>query len=177
MSRFTFQFFSPILLFLLLILDGQITHVLTSLSGGTWTPVSHLFLIFLVYSVTQHRSSYIIILAALLGAVYDSYYLGVYGIATLLFPLIALFVYNIESVIFTNRWTRLFTIIIIVTAFEVFSAIITAAFGLSQLNFLNFVVYQLAPTLLLNIILAAMLQAPLELFYRLRKSHFRYTEK
>lgn len=177
MSRFTFQFFSPILLFFLLILDGQLTHIFTSFSGGVWTPVSHLFLIFLVYTVTQHRSSYSIILAVLLGAIYDSYYLGIYGIATLLFPLIALFVYNIESVIFTNRWTRLFTIIIIVTAFEVFSAIITASFGFSQLDFLNFVVYQLAPTLVLNIILTIILQYPLELFYRLKKSHFRYTEK
>ncbi|MFK5237111.1 rod shape-determining protein MreD, partial [Lactococcus lactis] len=78
----------------------------------------------------------------------------IYGIATLLFPLIALFIYNIQITIFTNRWTRLFTTIIIVTAFEVFSAIIMVAFGFAHLNFINFVVYQLAPTLLLNIILA-----------------------
>ncbi|MGL5450063.1 MAG: rod shape-determining protein MreD, partial [Lactococcus cremoris] len=38
MSRFTFQFFSPIILFLLMILDGQITHLLTGLSSGTWVP-------------------------------------------------------------------------------------------------------------------------------------------
>lgn len=174
MSRFTFQFFSPLLLFFILILDGQITHILTMLSGGVWTPVSHLFLLFLLYSVLQHRPSYIIILAALLGAIYDSYYLGIYGIATLLFPLIALFVYNIQTTIFTNRWTRLFTLIIIITAFEVCSALITAGFGLSELNFSNFVVYQLAPTLFLNIIFAAVLQFPLELFYRLRKGHKRY---
>lgn len=169
MSRFTFQFFSPIILFLLMILDGQITHILTGYSSGTWVPVSHLFLIFLMYSVTQHRPSYIIILAAVLGAIYDSYYLGIYGIATLLFPLIALFIYNIQTTIFTNRWTRLFTTIIIVTAFEVFSAIIMTAFGFAQLQFIKFVVYQLAPTLLLNIILAVVLQFPLEIFYRLKK--------
>jgi rod shape-determining protein MreD len=159
---------------LLLIIDGQLTHILTSLSNGSWTPVSHLLLIFLVYSVTQHRPSYIIFLAAFLGMIYDSYYLGIYGIATLLFPLIALFVYNIQSTIFTNRWTRLFTVIIIVTAFEILSAVITMAFGFSQIDFINFVVNQLAPTLLLNIILAVLLQAPLELFYRLKKGHPRY---
>ncbi|RZI49371.1 rod shape-determining protein MreD [Lactococcus kimchii] len=171
MSRFSFQFASPIILFVLLILDGQITHILTSFSAGIWTPVSHLFLIFLLYSVTQHRPSYILILAAFLGIIYDSYYLGIYGIATLLFPLIALFVYNIQSTIFTNRWTRLFTVIIIVSAFEVFSAAITAAFGFSKLDFVNFVVYQLAPTLFLNIVLAVILQFPLETFYKLKKSH------
>ena len=174
MSRFTFQFFSPIILFFLMILDGQITHLLTGISSGTWVPVSHLFLIFLMYSVTKHRASYIIILAAILGAIYDSYYLGIYGIATLLFPLIALFVYNIQVTIFTNRWTRLFTTIIIVTAFEVFSSIIMAAFGFAQFDFIKFVVYQLAPTLLLNILLNIALQIPLESFYRLRKSHARH---
>ena len=70
--------------------------------------------------------------------------------------------------------TGLFTTIIIVTAFEVFSAIIMVAFGFAHLNFINFVVYQLAPTLLLNIILAVALQFPLEIFYRLKKSHGRY---
>ncbi|MGM9886214.1 MAG: rod shape-determining protein MreD [Lactococcus sp.] len=177
MSRFTFQFFTPILLFLLMLLDGQITSVAQSLSGGTLTPVSHLMLIFLVYSITQHRHSYMVIVALFLGIIYDSYYVGIYGIATLLFPLIALFVYNIQSTVFTNRWTRLFTIIIIISSFEVASAVITSAFGFSSLNFINFVVYQLAPTLILNIFFAFVLQYPLEYFYKLKKSHPRYKLK
>ena len=177
MSRFSFQFVSPLLLFFLLILDGQLTHILTSLSNGSWTPVSHLFLLFLLYTVTQHRPSYLLILTGFLGVVYDSYYLGIYGIATLLFPLIALFVYNIESTIFTNRWTRFFSLIIIVTAFEVFSTVITAAFGLSNLDFVNFVVYQLAPTLLINSVLALPLQIPLEAFYKLNKKQLLHKKK
>lgn len=169
MSKFTFQFFSPLLLLFLMLFDGQLTQGFTILSGGHVFPVSHLFLIFLVYSVTQHRSSYVVILALLLGVIYDSYYLGIYGIASLLFPLIALFVYNIQSTVFTNRWTRIFTIIIIVSAFEVASAIIIGAFGFSTLDFIDVVVYQLAPSLALNIILALILQIPLEYLYKLEK--------
>ncbi|MFC4653102.1 rod shape-determining protein MreD [Lactococcus nasutitermitis] len=176
MSRFTFQFFSPILLFFLLLLDGQLTHLFTVLSAGTLTPVCHLTLIFLVYTSTQHRHSYMVFLALFLGIVYDSYFLGIYGIASLLIPLIALFVYNIQNVIFTNRWTRLFSIIIIVTTFEVASAIIVSAFGFSQLNFSDFVVYQLAPTLLLNILLAVVLQSPLEHLYKLNKRKSRVSD-
>lgn len=177
MSRFTFQFFTPILLFLLMLLDGQITQIGTSMGGGNLTPVSHLVLIFLVYTVTQHRHSYVVVVALLLGMVYDSYYLGIIGIATLLFPLIALFLYNIQSTVFTNRWTRLFTIIIIVTIFEAVSAVLMAAFGFSNVGFIDFVVYQLAPTLLLNIFMAVVLQFPLEYFYKLKKSHPRYNLK
>ncbi len=119
----------------MMLLDGQVTIITQNLSGGTLTPACHLFLIFLVYSVTQHRHSYMVIVALFLGLIYDSYFLGIFGVATLLFPLIALFVYNIQSTVFTNRWTRLFTIIIIVTIFEVSSAVIMAAFGFSDLNF------------------------------------------
>ncbi|WP_081167461.1 rod shape-determining protein MreD [Lactococcus garvieae] len=168
MSRFSFQFFSPLFLFFLLLLDGQLTHFFTALSGGSVIPVSHLLLIFMVYTVTQHRHSYVLIVGILLGIIYDSYFLGIFGIASLILPLIALFVYNIQSVVFTNRWTRLFTVIIIVAAFQVLSTLIVALVGVVKVDFISFIVRQLAPTLALNILLALLLQWPLEKMYRLR---------
>jgi rod shape-determining protein MreD len=167
MSRFSFQFFSPLFLFFLLLLDGQLTHFFTALSGGSVIPVSHLLLIFMVYTVTQHRHSYVLIVGILLGIIYDSYFLGIFGIASLILPLIALFVYNIQSVVFTNRWTRLFTVIIIVAAFQVLSTLIVALVGVFKVDFISFIVRQLAPTLALNIFLALLLQWPLEKMYRL----------
>ncbi|QSR00209.1 rod shape-determining protein MreD [Lactococcus garvieae] len=168
MSRFSFQFFSPLFLFFLLLLDGQLTHFFTTLAGGSIMPVSHLLLIFMVYTVTQHRHSYVLIVGVLLGIVYDSYFLGIFGIASLILPLIALFVYQIQTVVFTNRWTRLFTVIIIVFAFQVLSTLIVNLVGVVNVNFVSFIVKQLAPTLALNIIFAILLQWPLEKMYRLR---------
>lgn len=131
-------------------------------------PVSHLLLIFMVYTVTQHRHSYVLIVGVLLGIVYDSYFLGIFGIASLILPLIALFVYQIQTVVFTNRWTRLFTVIIIVFAFQVLSTLIVNLVGVVNVNFVSFIVRQLAPTLALNIVFAILLQWPLEKMYRLR---------
>jgi rod shape-determining protein MreD len=131
-------------------------------------PVSHLLLIFMVYTVTQHRHSYVLIVGVLLGIVYDSYFLGIFGIASLILPLIALFVYQIQTVVFTNRWTRLFTVIIIVFAFQVLSTLIVNLVGVVNVNFVSFIVRQLAPTLALNIVFAMLLQWPLEKMYRLR---------
>ena len=168
MSRFSFQFFSPLFLFFLLLLDGQLTHFFTVLSGGSIMPVSHLLLIFMVYTVTQHRHSYVLIVGVLLGIIYDSYFLGIFGIASLILPLIALFVYQIQTVVFTNRWTRLFTVIIIVFAFQVLSTLIVNLVGVVNVNFVSFIVRQLAPTLALNIAFAILLQWPLEKMYRLR---------
>lgn len=168
MSRFSFQFFSPLFLFFLLLLDGQLTHFFRALSGGSIMPVSHLLLIFMVYTVTQHRHSYVLIVGVLLGIIYDSYFLGIFGIASLILPLIALFVYQIQTVVFTNRWTRLFTVIIIVFAFQVLSTLIVNLVGVVNVNFVSFIVRQLAPTLALNIAFAILLQWPLEKMYRLR---------
>ena len=131
-------------------------------------PVSHLLLIFMVYTVTQHRHSYVLIVGVLLGIIYDSYFLGIFGIASLILPLIALFVYQIQSVVFTNRWTRLFTVIIIVFAFQILSTLIVNLVGVVNVNFVSFIVRQLAPTLALNIVFALLLQWPLEKMYRLR---------
>jgi rod shape-determining protein MreD len=131
-------------------------------------PVSHLLLIFMVYTVTQHRHSYVLIVGVLLGIIYDSYFLGIFGIASLILPLIALFVYQIQTVVFTNRWTRLFTVIIIVFAFQVLSTLIVNLVGVVNVNFVSFIVRQLAPTLALNIAFAILLQWPLEKMYRLR---------
>ena len=122
----------------------------------------------MVYTVTQHRHSYVLIVGVLLGIVYDSYFLGIFGIASLILPLIALFVYQIQTVVFTNRWTRLFTVIIIVFAFQVLSTLIVNLVGVVNVNFVSFIVRQLAPTLALNIVFAMLLQWPLEKMYRLR---------
>lgn len=174
MSKFTFQFVTPILLFFFMLFDGQMTQVFAGIFPGEITPVSHLLLIFLIYSTTQHKSNYILILSALIGIIYDSYYLGIYGIATLLLPLIVLFVYNLQSAIFTSWWTRLFAVIIVVTIFEAASFAISTLFGFTNTNPLQFVVYQLAPTLLLNSIYIILLQVPINMMYRLQKGKLNY---
>lgn len=167
MSRFSFQFFTPIILLVIMLLDGQLTQLL---STTVITVTSCLFLVFLAYSILQHSYRYMLILAFLMGLIYDSYYIGVYGIASLLFPLITLFVYNISQTVFANRLTRIFTVIIIVAAFEFLSGLMILGFQISNFNFLDYIIYEMAPSLCLNVFLAFVLQIPLEKFYGLTKA-------
>lgn len=167
MSRFSFQFFTPIILLLIMLIDGQVTHVL---STAHLTITSCMLLIFLTYSILQHSYRYMVIVSFVIGFIYDSYYIGVYGIASLLFPLIALFVYNISQTVFANRLTRIFTVIIIVTAFEFLSGAMILGFQVSNFNFIDYIIYEMAPSLCLNVVLAIMLQSPLEKFYGLTKA-------
>lgn len=150
-----------------MLLDGQLTQLF---SHHAMMLTSCLFLIFLTYSILQHSYRYMIIVAFIAGIIYDSYYIGVYGIASLLFPLTVLFVYNIRKTVFENRLTRIFTIIIIVSAFEFFSAVIMWLFQLSTFNFGEYIIYEMAPSLSLNIAYALILQFPLERFYGVTKS-------
>src|SRR5574337_65068 len=166
MSRFSFQFLTPLILVALMLVDGHITQ---ALSNTNITVTSSLFLIFLTYSILQHSYQYMVLIAFVIGMLYDSYYIGVYGIASLLFPLIVLFVYNIRQTVFQNRLTRIFTIIIIVTAFEFFSAAIMLLFQLATFNFGNYIIYEMAPSLILNVTFAILLQFPLEKMYSIKK--------
>ncbi|MCL2858748.1 MAG: rod shape-determining protein MreD [Streptococcaceae bacterium] len=166
MSRFSIQFLSPIFLFLLMLIDGQMSRLLLSASGGQFIIVAHLMLIFLVYTVSQHRFSYLVVLGLGLGIIYDAYYLQIYGIASLLLPLIAIFVHNIKSIVFANRVALFSTIIIVITIFDVCSTLIMLLFGISKVNILDFVVYQLAPTLLVNVLVTLALLIPLEKLYK-----------
>lgn len=167
MSRFSFQFFTPIILLLVMLFDGQLTQLLNT---NVTTVTSCLLLIFLTYSILQHSYHYMLIVSFVIGLIYDSYYIGVYGIASLLFPLIALFVYNIRQTVFANRLTRIFTVIIIVTAFEFFSGAMMLGFKISTFNFIEYIIYEMAPSLCLNIFFAIILQTPLERFYGMTKA-------
>lgn len=169
MNRWAFQFFTPIIFIFFMLLDSQISQALLPLTNNVFVPISRLFLIFLMYSATQHRLGYFVIVATVLGTIYDSYYIGVIGIAAAVIPLIALFVWEIQETVFTNRWTRLFTIIIIVFVFEVALPLIALAAGLVQIDPIRFITLQLAPTLSLNIFLAILLQRGLEVFYGIKK--------
>ncbi|MDR2976657.1 MAG: rod shape-determining protein MreD [Streptococcaceae bacterium] len=170
MSHWAFQFFSPIILFFLILVDSHFSIFLTGIFSAAIIPVSHLFLIFLMYTTLKHHLTYLIIMSVLLGIIYDSYFLGVIGIAAAIFPLISLFLYEIRDTVFQNRWTRIFATVIIVFTFEIFSYGIEFAFGLTSLAPLTFISKELAASLVLNIILATALQWPLEALYQVEKA-------
>jgi len=167
MSKHLSRILTPIFLLAVMLIDGQFTEFLsTDIFKNQVHPVSHIFLIILMYIVLKNSYIYNVSISLLIGLIYDSYYLGILGIATLIYPLIALFIYSIRDIIHTNRITKLFTIIIIVTIFELGSTLMVMIFGLAKVDLVDYIAKSLAPTLLLNIILWLILQFPLEKIYK-----------
>ena len=62
-------------------------------------------------------------------------------------------------------------VIILVFLFEASLPLIESAAGLVQLDFASLVTQQLAPTLVLNVLLAAALQRPFERLFAIKKSN------
>lgn len=158
-----------ILLFVTILFDGQFSNFLFVLSKGTVYATSNIFLIFLMYVVLRNSYLYNVVISLILGFVYDSYFTGIIGIAALIYPLIALFIYHIRTVVHTSRMTRFFTLVIIVTIFEVMKVTIIQIMGLGDVQFVLFISKTLAPTLLLNIVFWLVLQIPLEKIFIERK--------
>ncbi|MDR0297692.1 MAG: rod shape-determining protein MreD [Streptococcaceae bacterium] len=169
MQRYTFEFLDPILLFLLLLADSHLSQFLSALTGNLLMPVTHLSLIVLMYSVTKHRLPFLMSVTVALGLIYDSYFIGVLGLASALFPLAALFLYEIREIVYHSRWTRVVSGIIVVFVFETLLPTLEVLFGLAHVSLAHFVTYQLAPTLLVNILLTFLLLWPLEKLYNLRR--------
>ncbi|OFI49758.1 rod shape-determining protein MreD [Floricoccus tropicus] len=164
---------SPIIeffiLFVTILFDGQFSNFIFTISKGKFYATSNIFLIFLIYVILKNSYLYNVVTSLILGFVYDSYFTGIIGIATLIYPLIALFIYHIRPIVHTNRLTRFFTLIIIITIFEVMKVVIIQITGLGDVQFLSFISKTLAPTLLLNIIIWVLLQIPLERIFIERK--------
>lgn len=157
------------LLFVTILFDGQLSNLLFVLSNGKIYATSNIFLIFLMYVVLRNSYLYNVLISLILGLIYDSYFTGIIGIATLIYPLIALFIYHIRSVVHTSRITRFFTLVIIITIFEVMKVTIVQVMGLGTIHFVPFISKTLAPTLALNIVFWLVLQIPLEKIFIERK--------
>ncbi|MFV0556106.1 MAG: rod shape-determining protein MreD [Lactovum sp.] len=166
MNRRVFQFLSPVILFCLMLIDGQVSTFFAEIFHYKLLPISHLLLIFLIYSVRKHSLNYLLILGLGLGIVYDSYYIGVIGIVAAILPLIFLFVHEIQETVFTNWWTKLFTVIIIIFLFEIAVYALQYAFHLISVNPLIFIAQQLSVTLVLNITLMLILEKILREIYK-----------
>ena len=87
-----------------------------------------------------------------LGLIYDIYFFHLIGIASLLFVIIGAIVYKSNSVILSNRWTRVLAVLMMTFIFEFGSFMLVEAVGLTAENLPVFIVYSLGPTMILNFI-------------------------
>ncbi|MGT2930517.1 rod shape-determining protein MreD [Streptococcus dentasini] len=136
--------------FLLMLIDGHLSDIFSTLTGRSIILQVHFLLIFLFFVQRYINNAYFSYsLAFILGLIYDSYNLNFIGVAFFILPLV---VYIIR------KWGRYFVtglrraqaFFILITLFETGCYGLAYLYHLTTYDFLSFVTYQLVVSLLLN---------------------------
>lgn len=142
----------PLFLFLIMLVDGQLTTLLINALPSYLKVSSHLLLLSLIFLANQNKEKSLvnILVFAIIGLVYDSYYLGLIGMAATLLPI---FVSVLEELFKTIRfnWFNVILInLILVFTFDSLAYFLGYLLDLNHLRFDIFMVEHLAPSLFYN---------------------------
>lgn len=127
--------------------------------------VSHFIFIFLLFETIEVSEYLFLAYCLVVGLVYDIYFFHLIGIASLLFVIIGAIAYKSNSVILSNRWTRVLAVLMMTFTFEFASFILAHLVGLTAENLSVFMVYSLVPTMILNFIWMLVFQYIFEKIY------------
>lgn len=128
--------------------------------------VPHLTLMYLLLICVYRSFGVAMILAAVFGIVTDLYFGSFYGLYLFGFILFVV-IMDIFFKTFYRDNTMLFITVWLSTIFlEIYVAIIYSILGLIAFNFIDFIVFRLIPTLILNFILLVILYPIITKFFR-----------
>lgn len=141
-------------IFFIMLLDGQISSLLSNYLPNQFHVISHILLIAIQFLSFLYSEQHLLIVFALVGFLYDVYYLRMVGIATVSLPVMTLVLRRYNSVLLENKWFQGLTTAIMVLLFDCLSYFISSFVQGMSVDFALFVVYALAPTMLFNAVLS-----------------------
>ena len=158
-------YFLPLILFLSLFVDGQISFLVSRFSSNSFEPTSFLFLYGFMLLSLYFSEIACIWWGILFGFCFDVYFLNTIGIAFLIFPLLQVIFYRCNQIILVNRLTRFFTFLLTILLFQFLTNLLLILFIGIKFNWITLIIYQIVPSLILNMLLLIVLQPLLEKIY------------
>lgn len=152
----------PVLLGVMMLADAQISNVLRIATKNEVFLNSHLFLIGLILGCFYYSRRYMMSIAIVLGLIFDMYYYGILGINTVSFPLTVMLIYFVFTYIKPSISMIFISLVIFITIMDSSIYIIQLIFNLIQSNTQAFIVRQLGPTMLLNMVFFILLAYPIQ---------------
>ena len=153
-----------LLLPLIVLIDAHLSQVV-----GSFFPYvhlsSHFLFLFLMFETIEVSEYFYLLYCFTIGLVYDIYFFHLIGIATLLFVLLGVSIYKLNSIILLNRWTRILAIIVMSFLFDMGSYLLAFVVGITVDNLAIFIVYSLVPSMILNFIWMFVFQFIFEKYY------------
>lgn len=160
-NRLVEAFMFPILFFILLI-DGQLSTLVTNWSVGLFAVSSHLVFMLAIFYANYVSVGFSLLVFALLGLIYDTSYLGFIGIAVTTFPLVTYCIYFFFQGDDRKRGVNVLILLVTVFQFEFISYVFARIFYMTNLSVFIFVFNKLLPSLVFNLLLFFILQPLLE---------------
>lgn len=157
--------FFPLILFLSLFVDGQISFLISRFSPNSFEPTSFLFLYGFMLLSLYFSEIASIWWGVFFGFCFDVYFLRTIGIAFLVFPLLQVIFYRCNQIILVNRLTRFFTFLLMILIFQISTNLLLIIFIGIKFNWITLIIHQIAPSLILNVLLLIVLQPLLEKIY------------
>lgn len=157
--------FFPLILFLSLFVDGQISFLISRFCPNSFEPTSFLFLYGFMLLSLYFSEIASIWWGVFFGFCFDVYFLRTIGIAFLVFPLLQVIFYRCNQIILVNRLTRFFTFLLMILIFQISTNLLLIIFIGIKFNWITLIIYQIAPSLILNVLLMIVLQPLLEKIY------------
>ena len=157
--------FFPLILFLSLFVDGQISFLISRFCPNSFEPTSFLFLYGFMLLSLYFSEIASIWWGVFFGFCFDVYFLRTIGIAFLVFPLLQVIFYRCNQIILVNRLTRFFTFLLTILIFQISTNLLLVIFIGIKFNWITLIIYQIAPSLILNVVLMIVLQPLLEKIY------------
>lgn len=152
----------PVIFFLLMLIDGQLTKGVETLTDNMYLANAHLMLLAFMTVIPKLSKTYLLITSLVLGMICDSYYLGIIGIYTVALTATVMMMFTFQRIVHTNLLTGFFGIIIFVTVYELIAVFLQVIFQLSNVAPLLFITEVLGPTLLFNMLLYVLLAYPMK---------------
>ncbi|NQP32467.1 rod shape-determining protein MreD [Streptococcus suis] len=138
------------LLFLMFLIDSQLSSLFSMFSISIFSISGHLLLLAGLYMIDVISLPYSIIMFVLLGIIYDQYYLNILGIASTILPLLLFIIHHFYKWFKRSWFLDLLVFLLMVFYFEFVSYIFGRLFHLTNLSIFIFTFYNLLPSLLVN---------------------------
>ena len=157
--------FFPLILFLSLFVDGQISFLISRFCPNSFEPTSFLFLYGFMLLSLYFSEIASIWWGVFFGFCFDVYFLNTLGIAFIVFPILQVIFYRCNQIILVNRLTRFFTFLLTILLFQILTNLLLILFIGIKFNWITLIIYQIFPSLILNVLLLIVLQPLLEKIY------------
>ena len=157
--------FFPLILFLSLFVDGQISFLISRFCPNSFEPTSFLFLYGFMLLSLYFSEIASIWWGVFFGFCFDVYFLHTLGISFIVFPILQVIFYRCNQIILVNRLTRFFTFLLMILIFQISTNLLLIIFIGIKFNWITLIIHQIAPSLILNVVLMIVLQPLLEKIY------------